>query len=93
MRNNDIKNIITNCPICSMKDAKLLKNEPSKQIIAKFLKQRYVGDLTNLPYQFRLNNEYKYIFTIINHFSRMADSFLLIEKTGQNIINSLNKSI
>ena len=46
-----------------------------------------------LPYQFRQNNEFRYIFTIIDHFSKMADSFLLIEKTGNNIVDCLKKFI
>ena len=51
------------------------------------------GKFNWLAVSIRLNNEYKYIFTIIGHFSRMADSFLLKNKTGQNIVNYLSKYI
>ena len=34
-------------------------------------------DLTDLPYQFKVNNNFKFIFTIVDHFSKMADSYLL----------------
>ena len=90
---NDINNIINNCSLCKMKGNIKLKNEPTKQILCNYPRQRYVGDLTDLPYQFRKNNKFKYIFTIIDHFSKMAESFLLIRKTGNNIVDSLKKFI
>jgi len=62
-----------------MKSNIKLKNEPCTQIISNYPKQRYAGDLTDFPYQFRVNNHYKFIFTIINHFSKI-DSYLLEKK-------------
>ena len=72
---NDLKNLIKNCPICTMKSNTLLKKEPSLQIISNYPKQRYVGDLTDIPYQFRVNNDYKFIFTIVDHFRKWLTAF------------------
>jgi len=63
-----------------MKSNIKLKNESCSQIISNYPKQRNVRDLTDLPYQFRVNNHYKFIFTIVDHFSKMADSYLLEKK-------------
>ena len=35
-------------------------------------KYRYVGDLTEIPYELRINSNYIYIFTIIDHFSKLV---------------------
>ena len=72
---NDLKNLIKNCSICTMKSNTLLKKEPSLQIISNYPKQRYVGDLTDIPYQFRVNNDYKFIFTIVDHFRKWLTAF------------------
>ena len=37
-----------------------MKREPCKQIIGKFPKQRYVGDLTEIPFDLRKNNIIKF---------------------------------
>ena len=47
----------------------------------------------DIPYQFRVNNDYKYMFTIVDHFSKLADSFLLKNETSKNIVESLNQYI
>ena len=75
-----------------MKNTKLVKREPSTQIISNYPKQRYVGDLTDIPYD-RKNSVYKYIFKVIDHFSKLAESYLLKDKTSKSIITSLNTFI
>ena len=90
---NDIINTINSCNVSKLKANIKVKNESTKQILCNYPRQRYVGDLTDLPYQFRKNNNFKYIFTIIDHFSKMADSYLLIKKTGNNIVNCLKSFI
>ena len=76
-----------------MKNSKLIKREPSVQIITNYPKQRYVGDLADIPFEFRKNNNYKYTFTTIDHLNKLADSFLLKEKTTKSNISSLSKFI
>ena len=76
-----------------MRNTKLMKREPSAQIISNYPKQLYSGYQTDIPYEFRTNNDYKYIFTVIDHFSKLAQSYLLKDKTAKNIITSLNKFI
>ena len=44
-------------------------------------------DLTELPFNFYTKCEYKYILNIIDHFSRMAGSYLLKSKNSYNILN------
>ena len=46
---NDIKYIISNCPVCCEKNINFYKRESCKTIIFDYPKDRYVLDLTDLP--------------------------------------------
>ena len=56
---NDINNVINKFFICKIKWNIKNKNEPTKQIQYNYPRQRYVGDLTDLPYQFMKNNKFR----------------------------------
>ena len=96
----DIKLIIRKCSICKLKKNELItiKKEKFNLIIFQRPKERYIGDLSVIPYEFLknkenkyfdINSKYKYIFTIIDHFSKFSDSFLLIDKTQKTILEKL----
>ena len=40
---------------------------------------------------YSLNNKYNYIITIIDHFSKYADSFLLENKKQDSLLNAFSK--
>jgi len=52
-------------------------------------KQRYVIDLTYLPIEITKNNKFKYIFNILDHFSKYLISFLIKNKLGKTIAENL----
>ena len=55
------------------------KKELNKQIIFIRPKYRYIGDLTNIPLELKQDN-YEYIFIIIDHFSKFLGAYLLKNK-------------
>jgi len=96
----DIQNIIDNCAICKLKNQKinLKKDEKFNLILFKKPKDRYIGDLTSIPIEFKnnvnntyydINKNYNYIFTIIDHFSKFSESYLLKDKKQNTILNFL----
>ena len=79
--NNDIKSVINKCDICSLKKTtEIQKRERTKLIIFNRPRVRYIGDLTDIPFELSTNTNYKYIFTLIDHFSKFSASYLLINK-------------
>ena len=46
-----------------------MKRETPKQILTYYPKQRYLMDLTELPLELKKDNNYSYLFNIIDHFS------------------------
>ena len=87
--NNDLEKIQDLCEVCIQKKAVFYKREPSKQIIMERPKQRYVIDLTYLPIEIIKETEFKYLFNIIDHFSKFIISFLLFDKKADSIVSKL----
>ena len=85
------KEIIKYCPICAQKNHKYYKREPSKQIIFKKPLERIIGDLTELPYEIYDDTEYKYLFNLIDHFSKFCFSFLCKDKAADTILNKVKE--
>ena len=65
------------------------KREPSKQIIMKRHKERFVIDLTYLPLELIANTNCKYLFNIMDHFSKFIISFLIENKNANTIVEKL----
>ena len=96
----DIKRVISECAICKIKNSKvkLYKKEKFKTIIFKRPRDRYIADITQIPIEF-LNNKqnkyykenitFKYILTILDHFSKFADSFLLPDKAQKTVLEKI----
>lgn len=96
--------IINHCSICKLKNNKfkIMKKEKFNLIVFNRPKIRYIGDLSVIPLElinnernvfYEKNKQYKYIFTIIEHFSKLSDSFLLTDKKKLTILNNLKKFI
>ena len=77
---NDIKYIISNSPTCYQKNANFYKRESSKTIIFDYPRDRYVLDITDLPFYIDIQDEYKYLLNIIEHFSKLCKSYPLKKK-------------
>ena len=63
-----------------------------KQIIMKKIKERYIIDLTIIPNISIGITKYKYLFDIMDHFSKFLISYTIKDKTGKTIAHLLNKT-
>ena len=63
--------VVKNCISCAGKNKNKLKREPPKQILTFCPRQRYIMDLTELPIELKDNNNYTYLFNIIDHFQNL----------------------
>ena len=90
---NDIKYIISKCSACYQKNSKFFKREKCKTIIFDNPKDRYVLDITELPVNIDINDEYKYLLNIIDHFSKLCKSYLLKNKEAFGILQCIKDYI
>ena len=81
--------VVKNCFSCASKNKSKLKREPPKQIITFFPRQRYIMDITELPIELKDNNNYTYLFDIIDHFSKFGMSYLIENKKSSTIFKNL----
>ena len=86
---NDLENITHICPICTQKNVVFYKRVPTKQIIFSIPKERYVMDLTYLPLDLFTNIKIKYLFNLIDHFSKFIISYPFYNKNGKIIAKKL----
>ena len=84
--------VVNQCSKCFLKNNidKENRREKTNKIIFKEPKSRYVGDLTNIPNELRTKTKYIYQFTIIDHFSKFLNSYLLENKKANSILKRLN---
>ena len=75
------------------KRIKMIKRNIEKTIIFNYPKDRYVLDLTDLPFYIDINDAHKYILNIIDHFFKLCRSYLLRNKTAFNIIKCIEDFI
>ena len=91
----DTEKIVKNCSICNIKfhyDQKR-KREPSKIILFNKPKYRYVGDLSALPTELKEYSGFNYTFTIIDHFSKFINSYLLKSKDQDSVAKCIENFI
>jgi hypothetical protein len=90
----DVKNYIKNCVICQEMHKSIYKKPNIKSIINNYPKERYVMDLVSLDK--RIDDEYhryKYIFNIIDHFSKYLGFYLIENKTSKEVLYCLKDFI
>ena len=90
---NGIKYIISKCPTCYQKNSNFYKREPSKTIVFDYPRDRYVLDLTDLPVNIDIKDQFKYLFNIIDHFSKLCKSYLLKNKEAFGILQYVKNFI
>ena len=88
---DDLENIVHICPICTQKNIVFYKRIPTKQIIFNKPKERYVMDLTYLPIELCKKTKIKYLFNLIDHFSKFIISYPIENKNGKTIANKLEQ--
>ena len=81
--------IVKTCKSCAEKTKTKYVREPSKQIITYYPKQRYIMDLTEIPIELKFNNNFNYLFNIIDHFSKFGISIPVVNKEAKTILESL----
>ena len=81
------KTIIKYCSTCSQKNIKLLKREPTQQIIFKKPLERFLADITEIPYEIYGESQYRYLLNIIEHFSKFCVGYLCQDKKSETILN------
>ena len=78
--------ILKNCATCLEKTRRVkLKREPSKQILTFYPRQRYVMDLSEL--------HNRYLFCIIDHFSKFGMAFIFENKEANTILKYLKLAL
>lgn len=61
-------------------NSQLKRRKNTKLIIFDRPRVSYVGDLSDIPLELSDNTKFKYIFTLIDHFSKFSYSYLLYDK-------------
>ena len=69
------------------KNRNFYKRAPSKIILFDKTKDRYLIDLTEIPFEISKNYNYIFICNIIGHFSKICKSYLINNKRAINILN------
>ncbi|CAF4150221.1 unnamed protein product [Rotaria magnacalcarata] len=81
---------ICSCLTCLLKKSHPLKHTPPTiKIQTTYPFELVVGDLLSMPQQGR----YKYIFTVVDHYSKFAAAWPLKDKSSQTVADALEKHI
>ena len=73
-------------------EKKTNSREPSGQIITSYPRERFIIDLTCLPDEFidkEKNKGYKYLFNLVDHFSKFGITYLIKDKKANTILSKL----
>ncbi|CAF2236425.1 unnamed protein product [Rotaria magnacalcarata] len=85
-----IGRICSSCPICLLKKAHPLKHTaPTIKIQSHYPYELVMGDLLSMPQQGR----YKYILTVVDHFSKYAAAWPLKDKSSQTVADAFEHHI
>ena len=91
---NDLKIALSKCPICKYRNIRVKRDlEKTNSYISKKPRALYIADLNNLPLEFRQKKEYKYIFTIIDDFSKLINCYLLKDIESNSINDCVQEFI
>ena len=87
---NTCKNFVANCIICQTKNKSLTLPPPSNQILCKYPRELYVCDLTEVSEIYLgLNNKKAYLLSIIDHFSKLANNYIIFNKDQKTVLNKI----
>ena len=90
----DTKEFISSCYICQSLHQSSFNKPDIKQILTNKPRDRYVMDLTDIkPNINDKKYNFKYILNIIDHYSKLTGSYLLVKKEANEVLNALNNFI
>ena len=88
--NKSCGSYIKNCKICLSKNKNNFIPPPCNQILCDKPKELYVMDITDIPHNLTNNhNEKLYLLSIIDHFSKNAENFILTKKNQNTVMNKI----
>ena len=85
----DIINFMKSCPICHPQRIHKKINMPIKQIIDEGPHYRYQADIWYLDKELKNNTQYEYCLDIVDHFSKWAYSYLLVDKSMSLVLSKI----
>ena len=90
----DVKEYIKRCPICQQIHKNVGRKPQIKQIITKGPRERFVVDLVDINEEINDNKKlFKYILNIIDHYSKLVGSYLLKNKSANEVLLKINDFI
>jgi hypothetical protein len=66
---------------------------PRRNTVVKGINDLYQADLVEMQPHSKINKGYKYILTIINCFTKVADALPLKDKTGKSVTEAMETAI
>lgn len=86
----EIENIIKKCTVCVINKLNHFIKPANKQIISRFPLDRVQIDITYFLNKINIKElENKYLLTLIDHFSKFSQSYVLNNKTSEEVIKNL----
>lgn len=87
---DDIKYITEKCILCKIKskNVKILNDNP-RPIIFMYPRDRYILDVTDIPNNIDNTDYNKYLLNIVDHFSKLSKTYVITNKTANNILDKL----
>ena len=87
--NQEIQNIIKTCTICNQANKYKSLKKKTKIIIDKGPHFRYAADIWYLCDEIKIENGYKYVLDIIDHFSKWYQRYLLKSKEAIELLKKI----
>lgn len=69
------------------------KNFPRRNVILKGMNDLYQADLIEMQPYSKINKGFRYILTVINCFTKVADAEPLLNKSASNVVQAMKKII
>ena len=86
----EIENIIKNCAVCVIYKLNNFIKPENKQIISRFPLDRVQIDITYFHNKIKIKElQNKYMLTLIEHFSKFSQAYVLNNKTSEKFIKNL----
>ena len=88
----NIRDFYFKCQVCEISTSKLRKNAVIKHIDSFKSKDRYQTDTVQLS-KYVMSDRFKYLFTMVDHFTKYGWIIPLNDKTAKNMLGAFKKCI
>ena len=89
---NDIRDFYFKCQVCEIRTSKPRKKAVIKHINSFKPKDRYQADTVQLS-KYVMSDGFKYLFTMVDHFTKYGWIIPLKDKTAKNVLGAFKKCI